>query len=284
MAEEIEEKDEKKLSKAEKKALKKQQKEEKKKAKQAAKEAGEPVEDDDEGGGIIIALVGLLILAVWLAIFALLIKMDVGGFGSTVLYPVLKDVPVVNKILPETENEIAEKNKKNEAYNFSSVSEAVEKIKDLEAQLKKANEKADDAQSKIADLQSKASELQTYKEKEAEFEALKKKFDKEVVFSDNAPDIKEYKEYYESISPENAQAIYKEVLEQQQESDEIKSYVSAYSAMKPAQAAGIFESMTDNLSLVARILKAMDSDARGKILGAMKADVAAQVTQLMEPK
>jgi flagellar motility protein MotE (MotC chaperone) len=74
------------------------------------------------------------------------------------------------------------------------------------------------------------------------------------------------------------------VLEQQQESDEIKSYVSAYSAMKPAQAAGIFESMTDNLSLVARILNAMDSDARGKILGAMKADVAAQVTQLMEPK
>ena len=42
--------------------------------------------------------------------------------------------------------------------------------------------------------------------------------------------------------------------------------------------------MTDNLSLVARILNAMDSDARGKILGAMKADVAAQVTQLMEPK
>jgi flagellar motility protein MotE (MotC chaperone) len=283
MAEEIEEKEEAGLSKKELKKLKKQQKAEAKKAKKAMN--GENPEgeasDDDEGGGIIIALVAILILAVWLAIFALLIKMDVGGFGSTILYPVLKDVPVLNQILPETENDI--KRKKDDAYNYASVSDAVDKIKELETQLKKANKKASDAEAKISDLSQQAAELQTYKEKEAQYEALKKKFDKEVVFSDKAPDIKEYKEYYESISPENAQAIYKEVLEQQQTSEEIKKYVAAYSAMKPAQAAGIFEKMTNNLSLVAKILKAMDSEARGKILGAMNAEVAAQVTQLMEP-
>lgn len=284
MAEEIEEKEEAGLSKKELKKLKKQQKAEAKKAKKAMN--GENPEgeasDDDEGGGIIIALVAFLILAVWLAIFALLIKMDVGGFGSTILYPILKDVPVINQILPETKNDI-KKSKKDDAYNYTSVSDAVDKIKELEAQLKKANKKASDAEAKITDLSQQAQELQAYKEKEAQYQALKKKFDKEVVFSDKAPDIKEYKEYYESISPENAQAIYKEVLEQQQTSEEIKKYVAAYSAMKPAQAAGIFEKMTDNLSLVAKILKAMDSDARGKILGAMKAEVAAQVTQLMEP-
>ena len=53
--------------------------------------------------------------------------------------------------------------------------------------------------------------------------------------------------------------------------------------MKPSEAASIFNTMTSNLKLVARILNAMDSESRGKILGAMKADIAAQVTQIMEP-
>ena len=35
------------------------------------------------------------------SILCLLIKLDVGGFGSGVLAPAFKDVPVINKILPE---------------------------------------------------------------------------------------------------------------------------------------------------------------------------------------
>ena len=87
-------KEEKKRLKAEAKALKKQ-----------ASELDD-VEDDEEegGGGILVGIVVFMIILVWLAILALIIKMDVGGFGSTVLYPVLKDVPVVNKILPEVED------------------------------------------------------------------------------------------------------------------------------------------------------------------------------------
>lgn len=39
--------------------------------------------------------------------------------------------------------------------------------------------------------------------------------------------------------------------------------------MKPKEAAAIFDSMTDNLSLVAKILNAMDAQSRGNILGKM---------------
>ena len=46
------------------------------------------------------AIIAAFIVVIWIAIFALLVKLDVGGFGSSVLYPVLKDVPVLNKILP----------------------------------------------------------------------------------------------------------------------------------------------------------------------------------------
>ena len=57
-------------------------------------------DDDDEGGGFFAVLIVIFIVIIWLAILALLVKLDVGGFGSSVLYPVFKDVPVINKILP----------------------------------------------------------------------------------------------------------------------------------------------------------------------------------------
>ena len=41
-----------------------------------------------------------------MGIIGILIKTDVGGFGSTVLYPLLKDVPYVNKILPQPEETV----------------------------------------------------------------------------------------------------------------------------------------------------------------------------------
>ena len=58
--------------------------------------------DDEEkvkGGTLWTIIVAVVIIAIWLVIFGLLIKLDVGGFGSTVLRPILKDVPVINRIL-----------------------------------------------------------------------------------------------------------------------------------------------------------------------------------------
>ena len=54
--------------------------------------------------------------------------------------------------------------------------------------------------------------------------------------------------------------------------------------MKPKEAAAIFEAMTDDLQLAARILWVMDSDTRGKILGVMDKTVAAKLTKIMDPE
>lgn len=266
--------------KAVKQAAKAASKAAKKEAKQNKKKKGTAEEEDDnEGGGFMIGFVAFLIVVIWLAIFALLIKMDVGGFGSTVLYPVLKDVPVINKILPEVTDYATE----DAAYSFNSMADAVARIKELEKELETAKSTDSTDSSYISDLEAKAKELQKYKDNEAAFEAEKEKFYEEVVFSDNAPDIKEYKQYYESIDSQNAEVIYKQVVEQLQATQEIKDYASTYSSMKPAQAAAIFDTMTDNLPLVAKILQAMDATSRGNILGAMNSDTAAAVTKLMEP-
>ena len=271
-------KEEKKKARAEKKAQKKKEKENKNKKGQEGEEEDE--EDEGSGKGLVI-FVAILIALIWLVILGLLIKMDVGGFGSTVLYPVLKNVPVVNKILPEVEEEYA---KEDSQYTFATVDDAVKRIKELEAELAAAKSAGGVDSAHLAELEAQAIELKTYKDNQKKFEEDKEKFYQEVVFSDKAPDIKEYKKYYESIQPQNAEAIYKQVVTQTTQDEQIKQYASTYSSMKPAQAAGIFNTMTDNLALVGKILWAMDASSRGKILGAMNADTAAQVTRIMEPR
>ncbi len=275
--EELEEKVDKKKLKEEKKKAKREAREAKKKAKADRDE----LEDENESTGnkFVLFVVTLLVIVIWLGIIALLIKTDVGGFGSTVLYPYLKDVKYVNKILPEVSSDADVDTE----HQFDSIDDAVDRIKELELQLDEANSSLTTDSETIDSLQSQVDELSTYKEAEAEFEAEKEKFYEEVVFSDQAPDISEYKTYYESIEPENAEVLYKQVVEQLQASQEISDYATTYSSMKPKEAAAIFDTMTDNLSLVADILQAMDAESRANILGKMNADTAAKVTEIMEP-
>ena len=264
--------------KAAKKAEKARKKEEKKNRKLAKKEAknqldGDYQEEESTGSKIAVFLVTLIIIAIWVAILGVLIHFDVGGFGSTVMQPILKDVPYINKILPKTEEE---ENKDSDKYPYKNLDEAIAYIKELEKELADAKDSNSENDAYVADLESQAAQWQEYKANEAKYEEEKAKFYEEVVFSDQAPDINEYKKYYESIDPENAEALYKQVVEQQQEDEQIQDYVKAYSQMKPKQAAAIFDTMTDDLELVAKILSAMNADARGDILGNMNTDTAAK--------
>lgn len=276
---EQEEKKEKDNKKAEKKAAKAAEKEAKRQEKEQKKQEEELEEEETLGGKILIGVVALFIVLIWLLILGLLVKMDVGGFGSTVLYPVLKDVPVINKILPD----VREYAKEDEAYSFDSMEDAVKRIKELEKEVADEKSKKSDDDAKVADLEAQVAELKTYKDNEEAFEAKKKKFYEEVVFSDKAPDINSYKEYYESIEPANAEAIYKQVVQQQQQDEQVKDYAETYAKMKPANAAAILNTMKDDLPLVGKILWAMDTKSRAGILGAMDKDIAAAVTKLMEP-
>lgn len=238
-------------------------------------------EENEGGSRLVTVIVTLVIILIWLAILVLCIKWDVGGFGSEVLQPVLKDVPVLNKILPDVESDDLVTDEK---YPYATLSEAVAKIKDLETQLKNSKDSNETDSEKISQLEAEVARLKQYEDEQTQFLQEKEAFYEEVIYADNAPDIEEYKKYYESIDPENAENLYKQVVQDIQYEEEIEEYAKAYSEMKPAQAAGILEAMTDDLELAAKILEAMKADARGAVLGAMKSDVAAQITKIMEPK
>ena len=244
-------------------------------------EAGNPIPEEEmtEGIGskIVLVIVTLLIILIWLGIIVILIKFDVGGFGSTILRPIIKDIPYVNMILPEQEEAVETE------YQFESVEDAVERIKELEQQLNAAlDSNSADADEK-EQMRIQIMELQKYKEEQDEFEKTKEKFYEEVVFSNSAPDIEAYKTFYESIDPENAEVLYKQVVEQLEYDAMVEDYAKTYSTMKAKQAAAIFDTMTDDFELVADILQNMSVASRADILGKMDPENAAKLTAIMEP-
>lgn len=286
MADELEEE----LSPKEKK---KRDKEARKEAKKEGKGAGfdavatdegalyVDADDEDEGFSPSVLLIVILIVIIWIAILALLIKLDIGGFGSGVLRPILKDIPVINRILPEPTS------MEEYAGEFDNLPDALaeierlnKRIDELKAELAKGG---DEESEEIKALKEEIVRLRTFEDSQVEFQKLKTEFYEEVVFSDKAPEIEQYKAYYEEIDPDNAEYLYKQVVAQIETDKIMDEYVKAYSEMKPKQAAAIFNEMGDNLELVAKILGQMEPNARAKILGVMDKDKASMLTKIMDP-
>ena len=234
--------------------------------------------DKKEGSKILTILIVLLIVIIWLAVFGLLIKMDVGGFGSGVLRPILKDVPIVNLILPGVDDAvIAEENN----YEYTSLPEAVAKIKELEQTIADMSKNSANSSANAAELQAEIDRLKVFEENQLAFEQRVLDFDKNVVFNDAAPDLEEYKEYYEAINPTNAETIYRQVIEQLQYSDAIKEKADIYRKMEPQAAALILETMTADVEAVAQILLSMKPAESAAILAEMDNVVAAKITKKM---
>ena len=244
----------------------------------AKKDKDKIVGEENESGGskLVTALIAIVIILIWLAVFAFLIKMDVGGIGSKVLYPVLKDVPVVNKILPNVSEDLqAEEGD----YEYTTLKAANERIKELERKLKSENGTRDANSDYISELEAKLMKLQKYKDEYDDFQKRVKEFDEKVVFTKNAPDISEYQKYYEEIQPENAEKIYKQVLLKLQYTKKAEELGKFYANMDADKAAARLSEMSEDLSLIRDILENMTEKQAAAILQEMDVDFAAQVTK-----
>ncbi len=269
----------------EKKKLRADQKLQRKEAKKRAKEIAAQeaqLSEDVESGGFFTFLATLAIIAIWLGIVVVVIKLDVGGFGSNVLTPLLKDVPVINRILPSPKEDKPKEIEDDGGY--TSLSDAVAQIKRLEAQLQQAQTESLSKDEEVSNLKAEVVRLQEFENKQIEFQRIKTEFFENVVYAENGPGPEAYREYFEAMDPATAEYLYKQVVAELEEDKEIQDFAQTYSEMKPKQAASIFESMTDSLNLVARILNTMDAEHRGAILGVMDPDVAAKLTKIMNPE
>jgi len=277
--------DEKKRLQEEKKQLKKDQKAQKKEAKRRAKEIAKKeneLDDEDEGSGVATFFTTLFIVALWVVVLCVVVKMDVGGFGSSVLTPLLKDVPVVNKILPG--NSLTETTDSESYGGYTSLRDAVNQIASLEKQLEQLQTASKEKDAEISTLKAEVLRLQPFEEKQVEFQRIRTNFYEEVIYAENGPGEEAYVKYFESMDPTTAEYLYKQVVAQMEESKEVQDYAATYSQMKPKAAAAIFENMESDLSLVADILNAMNAESRAAIMGAMDPEVAAKLTKIMNPE
>lgn len=235
--------------------------------------------EEEKSNPFVNFLIVVVIVAIWLVIFALLIKMNVGGIGS-MLRPYLKNIPVINMILPEaSDEEVMEES----GYNFKNLAEAVERIKELEAELDSYKNSGTASQETISQLQAEIERLKVFEANQLYYQELKEKFDNEVVYTDNAPDLEEYKKWYEEMDPENAAKIYADVVEQLNYSKKVKEWAETYAKMDADKAAAILEEMTGDTDLVADILLCMTSKQRADVMAAMDPVYAAKLTKIMYP-
>ena len=264
---------------------KQEQKAQKKEAKRRAAEIAKQEEalGDEGGNGIVTFFATVLIVILWLAIVCVVIKMDVGGFGSSVLTPILKDVPVVNMILP-SKSHSGSSNTTSENYGgYDSMEEAVAYIKQLELELEREQTASKAKDTQIDELKAETLRLKEFEERQVEFQRIQAEFMEEVVYAEKGPGAEEYRKFYEAANPTVAESIYRQVITQEAADSKVQEYAQTYSEMKPKQAAKVFEEMTDNLDLVAKILNAMSVDDRAAIMGVMDSAVAARLTKMMDP-
>lgn len=236
--------------------------------------------EEKEGGKFLSFVIIFLIIVVWLAAMVVLIKLDVGHFGSQVLRPVLKDVPVINMILPPASDDeaIAESD-----YAYDNLADALDRIEELET-LNQSNEALiKSQQEEIAEKDNEIARLKVFEDDQAAFSELKNEFYDEVVFGNSAPDADTYIEWYESIDAEAAEEIYRQVVAEAEASDEIKTLANAYAEMDAKDAAEILQTMSGDLNTVVKILENMSSTDQGEILAEMDPEFAANVTKKLLP-
>ncbi|SFP45901.1 hypothetical protein SAMN04487928_102139 [Butyrivibrio proteoclasticus] len=273
-----------------KKRLKEQRKEQKEKEQEFAERSAEI--NGDNAGGLATLVISFLIILIWLAIMALLIKLDVGHFGSEILAPLLKDIPYVNLILPEGSVQTASpeavvdySNAGSSAAGVENIDEAMAYIKRLEQALQSEMEQNSSYASSIEKLQAEVTRLEPFEQQQKKFYEERASFYESVVYGDYAPDASAYASYYAMIDPDTAAQIYEKVIKGEVDDAAIKAFATTYSGMKPKQAGAIFDEMVaeNQIELVAKILAQMSVENRGDILAVMKEENAAKLTQLLEP-
>lgn len=225
-------------------------------------------------------LIAILIIITWLSVMALLIKCDVGGFGSRVLRPVFKDVPGINVILPDaSEAEIAKEND----YPYDNFAEALDQIAVLDASIASKDAQIASLTDATQELQAELARLRAIEATQEAFQIEKNKFYDEIVYGESAPDADTYVEWYNQLDAEYAEKIYRDIIASKQVDERTKSLASAYSSMDAKKAAAILGNMKNDLDTVALILNNMGTESQGKILAEMDADFAALVTKKLLP-
>lgn len=164
-------------------------------------------------------------------------------------------------------------------YAYTTLKSANERIKELESQLEAQGGTTAANSDYIANLEAQVRNLQKYKDQLDDFDKKVEEFNEKIVFNDNAPDISEYRSYYESIEPENAEKIYRQVMQRERYNEKAKELATYYANMDAAKAGQVLSEMKEDLDLICDILQNMTEKQAAAIIQELDNEYAAQITK-----
>jgi len=230
----------------------------------------------------------VIILAAFGAVFYYIFYNNIGGVTEK-YYATVKKIPVLNLALPEppdplnpkymTQAEIKERyiEFKNENEQLKKqLAEAETREKELQVFKDDHDKLSNEAQMILQNLKAREEAI---KEKEKQLEEMQLKIEESIMKGDTQA----FREFFESIDPENAAILYEEAVKKQQIDESVKKFAQVYAEMEPASAAAIFEQLgASKLDMIAETLRAMNREAASQILQSMTPDFAADVTERLD--
>lgn len=238
-------------------------------------------ESDGFMHGLLTVLLSILIvLVIFGGAFYYVLKNNIYGIGEQ-FRPALGRIPVIKMALPplpETEDPDDPKH--------LTQSELLMRYNALRSTRTDLTEQLDNAQQRIQQLEQEREQWVHYKEEaqaiqqeneqtlaklqeqKAQMEQDKNELAKLIAQGDTEG----FREYFERIEQDAAKEIYQQLVKQDLENQQFKTMAKTYTEMEPANAAVILTELGKN-----------DMPLVINLIGAMKADIAAEILESMEP-
>lgn len=205
-------------------------------------------------------LITIIIVIIVLVIPIILISLNVGNIRDKYLRPGLEKIPIIKNLLPPLDENAQEEE------NIP----VDEKQQTIDALTKE-----------IEELNKEIGRLKEFENAQLKFKTEKEEFDKMIALNDP----KAYSSFYESISPENAQELYKQAITKDVADKKFKEYIQTFENMKKDAASTILEELiVTDMDLVIDILQNLSSEKRSEILSVMDPKNAASCSKLLAPE
>lgn len=218
-------------------------------------------------------IVIIIIICIILISIGIIIRFNLGNLTEKYLRHSLQDVPILNNILPIIDENI-------DKYENLSKEELLKEISSLENQLEEKENNNSSYQNTVKRLNTEIKRLKEIEEQQLQFKAEKEEFNRRIATENS----ESFVDFFESIYPEIAAEIYKELLGEELEIQEIKQYAEPFQTMDPSSAASVIEEMIiTDMDLVVLIFNNIDSEQQAAIIEEMHPEEAARLLKSLAP-